>query len=49
MTLSLYRTLPNAELAVAPGADHAGPISPDRAEVFAVAIRDFARRHAQVR
>jgi pimeloyl-ACP methyl ester carboxylesterase len=47
MTLSLYRTLPNAELAVAPGADHAGPILPDRAEVLAVAIRDFARRHAR--
>jgi len=47
MTLSLYRALPNAELAVAPGADHAGPILPDRADVFAVAIRDFARRHAQ--
>ena len=45
LILSLYRALPNAELAVSPQADHFGPVTPGRAEVFANLIRDFARRH----
>jgi pimeloyl-ACP methyl ester carboxylesterase len=44
--VSLYRTLPTAELAVIPHADHGGPISPQRARLMADVIRDFAaRRH----
>jgi pimeloyl-ACP methyl ester carboxylesterase len=45
LTVSLYDVLPNAELAVCPDADHAGPIGV-RASAFAAAIRDFALRHA---
>ena len=46
LTVSLYRTLPDAELAVCPRADHAGP-TPERARVFASLIRDFASRYTQ--
>lgn len=46
LMVSLYRALPNAELAVCPNADHFTPVTPDRASAFATAIRDFARRHS---
>ena len=49
LMVSLYRALPNAELAVCPQADHFGPVMPERAGVFAGMIRDFAGRHAQAR
>ncbi len=42
--VSLFRSLPNAELAVCPALGHEG-ITPDRAEIFAAIVRDFARRH----
>ncbi|HWT22792.1 MAG TPA: alpha/beta hydrolase [Solirubrobacteraceae bacterium] len=42
--VSLYRALPSAELAVIPGADHGGIASPERAELLAGLVRDFARR-----
>jgi pimeloyl-ACP methyl ester carboxylesterase len=44
LTVSLYRALPDAELAICPHADHAGP-TPERARVFASLMGDFARRH----
>jgi pimeloyl-ACP methyl ester carboxylesterase len=44
--VSLYRTLPSAELAVCPSLSHDGP-TPERASVLASLIRDFAGRHAQ--
>ena len=44
LMVSLYRALPNAELAVCPQADHFGPGTPERAGVFAGMIRDFAGR-----
>jgi pimeloyl-ACP methyl ester carboxylesterase len=46
LLLSLYRALPNAELAICPQTEHAGP-TPERAAVFASLIRDFVLRHAQ--
>ena len=49
LLVSLYRALPNAELAVCPQADHFGPLMPERAGVFAGMIRDFAGRHTQAR
>jgi pimeloyl-ACP methyl ester carboxylesterase len=49
LMVSLYRALPNAELAICPHADHSGPSTPERAEVFAGMIRDFAGRHTQAR
>ena len=49
LMVSLYRALPNAELAVCPQADHFGPVMPERAGVFAGMIRDFAGRHTQAR
>ena len=49
LMVSLYRALPNAELAVCPQADHFGPLMPERAGVFAGMIRDFAGRHTQAR
>lgn len=45
LSVSLYRALPNAELAVCPSLTHDGP-TVERAVVFASLIRDFARRHA---
>jgi pimeloyl-ACP methyl ester carboxylesterase len=45
LSVSLYRALPDAELAVCPWMSHEGP-TPERAEIFAELIRDFARRHA---
>ena len=45
LTLALYRALPAAELAVAPGSDHGAPMTPGRVAVFAAAIHDFAERH----
>jgi pimeloyl-ACP methyl ester carboxylesterase len=44
--VSLYRALPDAELAICPQLSHDGP-TPERAPVLASLIRDFARRHAQ--
>jgi alpha/beta hydrolase fold len=38
--------LPNAELAVCPWLSHDGP-APERAQILASLIRDFARRHAE--
>jgi pimeloyl-ACP methyl ester carboxylesterase len=46
LAVSLYRTLPSAELAVCPSLSHDGP-TPERASVLASLIRDFAGRHAQ--
>ena len=46
---SLYRALPNAELAICPQADHYGPFTSERAGMFADIIRDFAGRHTQAR
>jgi pimeloyl-ACP methyl ester carboxylesterase len=45
-SISLYRSLPNAELAVCPRLSHDGP-TPERAPVFASLIRDFTGRHIQ--
>jgi pimeloyl-ACP methyl ester carboxylesterase len=45
LAVSLFRALPNAELAVCPWVRHAG-LTPERAEMFAGLIRDFAQRHA---
>jgi pimeloyl-ACP methyl ester carboxylesterase len=47
LMVSLYRALPNAELAICPQADHSGPGTPERAGMFACMIRDFAGRHTQ--
>jgi pimeloyl-ACP methyl ester carboxylesterase len=49
LMVSLYRALPNAELAICPQADHIGPGTPERVGVFACMIRDFAERHTQAR
>jgi pimeloyl-ACP methyl ester carboxylesterase len=46
LAVSLYRALPDAELAVCAQLSHDGP-TPGRAPVFASLIRDFARRHDQ--
>ncbi len=46
LSVSLYRALPNAELAVCPWLSHEGP-TPERAPILASLIRDFARRHAE--
>lgn len=45
LSLSLFRALPDAELAACPALSHDGP-SPERAAIFASLIRDFARRRA---
>jgi hypothetical protein len=42
--VSLYRALPEAELAICPSLTHDGP-TPDRGPVLASLIGDFARRH----
>jgi pimeloyl-ACP methyl ester carboxylesterase len=42
--VSLFRSLPNAELAVCPALGHDG-VTPDRAGIFAALVRDFAQRH----
>jgi pimeloyl-ACP methyl ester carboxylesterase/catechol 2,3-dioxygenase-like lactoylglutathione lyase family enzyme len=47
LAVSLYRALPNAELAICPRTEHEGP-TPERAAVFASLIRDFVLRHAQM-
>ena len=44
LSVSLFRELPNAELAICPRLSHDGP-TPGRAPVLASLIRDFARRH----
>jgi pimeloyl-ACP methyl ester carboxylesterase len=44
LSVSLYRTLPDAELAVCPSLSHDGPTA-ERAPVLASLIRDFARRY----
>jgi pimeloyl-ACP methyl ester carboxylesterase len=46
LSVSLYRALPDAELAICPALGHEGP-TPERSSVFASLIRDFARRHAK--
>ena len=46
LSVSLYRALPNAELAVCPWLSHEGP-TPERAPILASLVRDFARRHAE--
>jgi pimeloyl-ACP methyl ester carboxylesterase len=46
LAVSLYRALPDAELAVCPRLTHDGP-TPERARVFAGLIRDFTRRRAR--
>jgi pimeloyl-ACP methyl ester carboxylesterase len=43
LSVSLFRALPDAELAVCPALSHDGP-TPERAGIFAGLIRDFARR-----
>lgn len=47
LMVSLYRALPNAELAVCPHTDHSGPMTPERAGMFAGMIRDFAARRRE--
>jgi pimeloyl-ACP methyl ester carboxylesterase len=42
--VSLFRSLPNAELAVCPALGHEG-VTAERAEIFAAFLRDFAQRH----
>jgi pimeloyl-ACP methyl ester carboxylesterase len=44
LTVSLYRQLPHAELAIGPAADHITPLT-TRGFLFAALIRDFAQRH----
>ena len=44
LAISLYRALPNAELAICPSLTHEGP-TPEHAPVVASLIRDFAQRH----
>jgi pimeloyl-ACP methyl ester carboxylesterase len=46
LSVSLYRALPSAELAVCPSLSHDGP-TPERGAVLAGLIRDFARRYAE--
>jgi pimeloyl-ACP methyl ester carboxylesterase len=43
LVVTLYRMLPNAELAVCPQADHFAVLS-NRQGAFAAAVRDFALR-----
>ncbi len=45
LAVSLYKVLPNAELAVCPDTDHFAPMRPERAGMFAAMIRDFVSRH----
>lgn len=45
LAVALYRALPNAEFAVGPRADHAAPLTAERAPVFAALIGDFAQRY----
>jgi pimeloyl-ACP methyl ester carboxylesterase len=45
LAVSLYRALPDAELAICPLLSHDGP-TPERASVLVSLIRDFAGRHA---
>jgi pimeloyl-ACP methyl ester carboxylesterase len=47
LSVSLYRALPTAELAVCPSLSHDGPTR-ERAGVLASLIRDFAVRHTQI-
>jgi pimeloyl-ACP methyl ester carboxylesterase len=44
--VSLYRALPNGELAICPAAEHVAPVTRRRGAVFAAVIRDFVARHA---
>jgi pimeloyl-ACP methyl ester carboxylesterase len=46
LSVSLFRELPNAELAICPWLSHDGPTR-ERAPVIASLIRDFAGRHAE--
>lgn len=48
LAVPLYRSLPRGELGICPDADHAAPILPGRASLFAEMIRDFAGRHSAV-
>ena len=47
LSVSLYRALPAAELAIGARLSHDGPM-PERAQVLASVIRDFATRHALI-
>jgi pimeloyl-ACP methyl ester carboxylesterase len=44
LAVSLYRALPQAELAICPSLNHDGP-TPERGPILASLIGDFARRH----
>jgi pimeloyl-ACP methyl ester carboxylesterase len=46
LSVQLYKTLPHAELADCPQADHFGPLMPGGAPIVAAMIRDFAGRQA---
>jgi pimeloyl-ACP methyl ester carboxylesterase len=46
LSVSLYRALPKAELAICPSLSHDGP-TPERALIVASLIQDFARRHTK--
>jgi pimeloyl-ACP methyl ester carboxylesterase len=46
LAVDLFRRLPDAELAVVPGARHESPAGPERGPLFAALITDFARRRA---
>ena len=46
LSVSLYRALSNAELAICPSLSHDGP-TPERGPILASMIRDFAQRHAR--
>jgi pimeloyl-ACP methyl ester carboxylesterase len=47
LAVSLYRVLPQAELAICPSLSHDGP-TPERGPLLASLIGDFARRHVHV-
>jgi pimeloyl-ACP methyl ester carboxylesterase len=47
LMVSLYQALPNGELGICPRADHFAPLTPERADMFAAIIRDFAARHRE--
>jgi len=45
LSIALYRTFVEAELAICPAASHESPMTNERAAVFAALIGDFCRRH----
>ncbi len=44
--VDMYRLIPNAELAIAPGSDHRFPVS--RADLFTNLVLDFCLRQSRV-